>query len=81
VNETAGGHGTFGGLALTSFAVVAAVLGAFYDADNTPGAEGDKPAESAKGDTSKKARVAPATKADDDESDADEAPPEKRAKR
>lgn len=35
LQETAA-HGTVGGLAITSLALVAAVLGGFYDADNTP---------------------------------------------
>lgn len=39
LGESAGSHGTIGGLALTSFALVTGVLGMFYDADNTPGAE------------------------------------------
>lgn len=47
------GHGTLGGMAVTSFALVAGVLGAFYDADNTP----------EEGDASKKATAAPAPKA------------------
>jgi hypothetical protein len=37
----AAANGTIGGLAITSLALVAGVLGAFYDADNTPGEEGE----------------------------------------
>ena len=42
-------QGTFGGLAIVSLAMVAGVLGAFYDADNTPAPadEKKKPAENA----------------------------------
>ena len=80
-NNAEGVTGTVGNLALTSFAIVAAVLGGFYDADNTPSAEGDKPTESSKPDAPK-ARIAASQKtaADllDDEADA---PAEKRAKR
>ena len=34
--------GTFGGVAMTALAAIAALLGGFYEADNTPEAEGDK---------------------------------------
>jgi hypothetical protein len=43
LGEAVGTHGTIGGLAITSLAAVAAVLGGFYDADNTPGDEGAAP--------------------------------------
>ncbi|MFO0550399.1 MAG: hypothetical protein U0271_18535 [Polyangiaceae bacterium] len=48
-------HGTIGGLAVTSLAVVAGVLGAFYDADNTPG---DEEADASNAKPAAKARVA-----------------------
>jgi hypothetical protein len=35
----AASHGTLGGLAITSLAAIAALLGGFYDVDNTPGDE------------------------------------------
>ena len=41
-------NGTLGGLAVTSLALVAGVLGAFYDADNTPGEAGDAKNEKAR---------------------------------
>jgi hypothetical protein len=58
------GTGTFGGLAITSLAMVTAVLGGFYEADNTPEAEGtsDNKAAGAKKDSN--VRIAAA--ADDD---------------
>jgi hypothetical protein len=34
--ELGAGAGTFGGLAITSLAAIAAILGGFYEADNTP---------------------------------------------
>lgn len=80
-----GANGTIGGLAVTSLAVVAAVLGGFYEVDNTPEAEGDK--DKAKGGArvdegaKSKARIGAPTKnaeADDDD-DIDVDP--KRAKR
>jgi hypothetical protein len=40
LHETAS-NGTLGGLAMTSLALVAGVLGGFYDADNTPSPEGE----------------------------------------
>ena len=74
-------YGSVGGLSLTSLPVVGAVLGAFYDVDNTPG--GDVAAE--KKDTSSaaapKARIAAGKQAVEDLDDAEEAPAEKRQKR
>ncbi len=76
------GHGHVGELALTSYAVVAGVLGAFYDADNTPSAEEDKAAPGSNAPAAK-ARVAPSSskKASDAIDEEDSAPAEKRAKR
>ena len=60
-------RGSFGGLAITSLAFVAAVLGGFYEVDNTP-----EPAEKAEGgarvaDGKTKARIAaPSDEADED---------------
>ncbi len=78
-------NGTLGGLAVTSLALVAAVLGGFYEVDNTPsddatsskenGAKGGaRVDEGAKG----KARIGAAS-AEDDDDDVDVDP--KRAKR
>lgn len=51
--------GTFGGLSITSLALVAGVLGAFYDADNTPDPDaGTKKAEGKAPPPTTKARVA-----------------------
>lgn len=43
LGEVAETHGTLGGLAITSLAAVAALLGGFYEADNTPASDGDSP--------------------------------------
>lgn len=78
LHET-GAHGTLGGLAVTSLALVAAVLGGFYDADNTPTPDGEK---KRVGDAPEKARIATKAGADalDDDLD-EEAAPKKHAKR
>ena len=79
---TNGDAGTVGTLALTANAVVAAVLGAFYEADNTPSADGDKAGAAAPKQLTSNARVASSSKgASDSLEDEDGAPPEKRAKR
>lgn len=39
LGELATSNGTLGGLAITSLAAIAALLGGFYDVDNTPGGE------------------------------------------
>lgn len=78
-----GANGTIGGLAVTSLAVVAAVLGGFYEVDNTPDEGGAKKASGARVDegAKSKARIGPASKAaavdEDDDLDVDP----KRAKR
>ncbi|MFO0614382.1 MAG: hypothetical protein U0414_17475 [Polyangiaceae bacterium] len=72
-------NGTLGGLSLTSFAIVAGILGAFYDADNTPSADKDQ-AGAAKAE-SPKTRVATQSPAIDlDELD-EEASADKKAKK
>jgi hypothetical protein len=92
LGETAA-NGTLGGLAVSSYAIVAALLGGFFEADNTPdqAGQGSKAAatattESAKAPSPKK-RVAPtaSTSTGDPELDAllaeDEAPPPDRKAR
>ncbi|NUP11284.1 MAG: hypothetical protein HOW73_35000 [Polyangiaceae bacterium] len=83
LHETAD-RGTIGGLAVTSLALVAAVLGGFYDADNTPdsGAKSD----ASKGQTagaSPKARIkaAPGADLDEDLGLDEDVPQKKQAKR
>jgi hypothetical protein len=66
---------TLGLSAIPSLALVAAVLGAFYEADNTPSAEGASARSDSPG---KPARVAPGAPSADDEFLEDEAPPEER---
>ena len=80
--QEAAANGTFGGLAITSLALVASVLGAFYDADNTPSEEGE-----AKGDKARvatggqaKARIGTKNAVEDDEIE-EEAAAQKKAKR
>lgn len=76
-------HGTIGGLAITSFAVVTGVLGAFYDADNTPSAE-DKsatPAETSSKDNDKKRLAAAKQAAIDLDEFEDDVPANKKAKK
>jgi hypothetical protein len=74
--------GTIGGLAVTSLAFVAAVLGGFYDVDNTPDAEGEDKAKSgarvAEGEKGK-SRIAAAE--EDEAEELDEAADPKRAKK
>jgi len=79
-----GANGTIGGLAVTSLAVVAAVLGGFYEVDNTPdAADGAKKATGARVEegAKSKARIGAPSKAAavDEDEDLDVDP--KRAKR
>jgi hypothetical protein len=75
-------NGTLGGLAITSLALVAGVLGAFYDADNTPAPEGEESKEKARvaTDAKQKARIGANGAAEEDESE-EEPAAEKKAKR
>lgn len=75
-------NGTIGGLSLTSFAAVAAVLGGFYEADNTPGGSDDD----AKADASSGAKEASkpriaAGKIEADEFEEEDAVDQRKAKR
>lgn len=74
--------GTFGGLALTSLAAIAALLGGFYEADNDPSDEdttGAAPRLSAGAGGAK--RIAASAKADDVDDDLEAEPEKKRAKK
>jgi len=62
LSELPGTAGTVGGLAVTSLAAVAALLGGFYEADNNPGGAADDEAKSGRN-----VRIAD----DDDDADAD----------
>lgn len=76
-------NGTLGGLAITSLALVAGVLGAFYDADNTPAPEeGEGARQKARVATGakEKARIGANGAADDEDSE-EESAAEKKAKR
>jgi hypothetical protein len=72
-------QGTIGGLAIVSLSLVAALIGAFYDADNTPEPEGEKKAVAG---NAPKARIAakPAAADELDEFEEEEAPKNKAKK-
>jgi hypothetical protein len=75
-------NGTLGGLAITSLALVTGVLGAFYDADNTPSDENEgKKDETADAGEKAKTRIASSSTDEDLEDEADAPPADKRAKR
>lgn len=73
LGETAA-NGTLGGLAVTSLAAIAALLGGFYEADNTPGeADGEKTSASKDAKETSSVRIAAAAdEEDDDEVDAEQ---------
>jgi len=80
----AGGTGTLAQLPATSLPIVAAILGGFFEVDNTPGGEGDEK----KGEPAVKKRVAAgkagarvATEAEEEAGDDGAAVASKRAKR
>lgn len=74
-------NGTIGGLSLTSLPVVASVLGAFYDVDNTPGGDGTTDKKETATAPAPKARIAAGKPAAVDLDEEEEAPAEKRQKR
>jgi hypothetical protein len=83
LGEAAGSAGTFGGLAITSLAAIAALLGGFYEADNNP-SDDEKPgatpeAKAAAGGNNK--RIAASAGADDLDDDVDVEPEKKRSKK
>ncbi|WP_437905536.1 hypothetical protein WME95_45860 [Sorangium sp. So ce327] len=83
LGEAAGGTGTFGGLAVTSLAAIAALLGGFYEADNDPSDEekpGAKPAVKAAAGGNNK-RIAASAAADELDDDFEVEPEKKRAKK
>ncbi|WP_438016807.1 hypothetical protein WMF18_39410 [Sorangium sp. So ce315] len=82
LGEAAGSPGTIGGLAITSLAAIAALLGGFYEADNDPSDEatpGAKPEAKAAAGGNK--RIAASAAADDLEDDLDVEPEKKRSKK
>ncbi|WP_437779248.1 hypothetical protein [Sorangium sp. So ce1097] len=82
LGEAAGSPGTIGGLAITSLAAIAALLGGFYEADNDPSDEatpGATPEEKAAAGGNK--RIAASAAADDLEDDLDVEPEKKRSKK
>lgn len=78
LQEAAGQTGTFGGLALTSLAAIAALLGGFYEADNTPEEGGSAGAPPAKAQLPEKNKRIAASALDDELDDELEVEPEKK---
>ncbi|HVY49694.1 MAG TPA: hypothetical protein VHB21_27560 [Minicystis sp.] len=76
LGQVADSAGTLGGLAITSLAAVAAALGGFYEADNTPGEAAAEKTHADKPPAEKK-RVAAAAAAEEDE-DAEQVEVEKK---
>jgi hypothetical protein len=79
LGEPAASSGTIGGLAITSLATIAALLGGFYEADNNP-ADTEDAASSKSAEATGGKRVA-VSQDEAEAEDEDEAPPEKRAKK
>jgi hypothetical protein len=74
--------GTFGGLALTSLAAIAALLGGFYEADNTPSDDSSSSAKPAmKGAGAGNKRIAASAPIDDLDDDLEADPEQKRTKK
>jgi hypothetical protein len=78
LNEAASTAGTFGGLALTSLAAIAALLGGFYEADNTPDEQGSAGGPTAKAQLPDKNKRIAASALDADLDDEFEVEPEKK---
>lgn len=75
-------NGTFGGLAITSLAAIAALLGGFYEADNTPSDEGSSgTGPQVKGAGAGNKRIAQSAASDDLDDDLDAEPEQKRTKK
>lgn len=82
LGEAAGSAGTIGGLAITSLAAIAALLGGFYEADNDPSDEATPGATpEAKAAAGGNKRIAASAAADDLEDDLDVEPEKKRSKK
>lgn len=73
-------NGTFGGLAITSLAAITALLGGFYDADNTP-SDDESQKDAAKDDKKEKSSVRIAAAADEEDEVEVEAEQEKKRSR
>jgi len=78
LGEAAGSAGTFGGLAITSLAAITALLGGFYEADNTPDDEPQAGAAARKAEPAEKNKRIAASVDDLDLDDEVEAEPEKK---
>jgi hypothetical protein len=78
--ELPGTGGTIGGMAITSLAAIAALLGGFYEADNDPN-EAAAATESSKAPAKAGKRIAAAEDDADLEEEAEAPPSEKRAKK
>lgn len=80
LGEAAGSAGTIGGLAMTSLASVAGLLGGFYEVDNDPSEAETAPSGKAKKSAEGGKRIA-AEALDDEAEELDEEPEKKRAKK
>ena len=76
LGEVEGARGTLGGLAVTSLAVIAMVLGGFYEADNDPSEGPREPAEK-KQKAGESKRIAASHEPLDDDATDEAEPPEK----
>lgn len=81
--EVTGSAGTLGGLAITSLAAIAAVLGGFYEADNDPSEAGSSGAEPAKKKSAAQGnkRIAASAQEADLEDEPENEPEKKRSKK
>jgi hypothetical protein len=73
-------HATLGGFAMTSLAMIAGLLGGFYEADNDATGEEEHPAV-ASGKADKQQRIAAAAPGHEEEEELDPEPAKKRAKK
>jgi hypothetical protein len=81
LGEAASSTGTFGGMAMTSLAAVAALLGGFYEVDNDPSDSEAAPPGSAKKTAETGKRIAAEDLGDADDEELDAEPEKKRAKK
>jgi len=81
LGEAARSAGTIGGVAMTSLAAVAAVLGGFYEADNDPSEAQETPASTTKKASSSGQRIASESSAEEADEELDGEADKKRSKK
>lgn len=81
LGEAPGSTGTIGGLAITSLATIAAILGGFYEADNDPSEAEAAPPNTTKKASSSGQRIATDGAADEADEEADGEVDKKRSKK